>query len=62
MRPSVRISVQSGCVNYLDQDETGDPAAAAYRSELRPAAPMSEKEIPIPENPCFHINVNIKPR
>ncbi len=46
-------------VNYLDQDETGDPAALAYGPNYARLRDLKKKYDP--EN-LFHVNVNIKPR
>ncbi|HWW82563.1 MAG TPA: FAD-binding oxidoreductase [Vicinamibacterales bacterium] len=45
-------------VNYLDHDETGDPAAAAYGANYRRLRELKAKYDP--EN-FFHTNVNIRP-
>ena len=46
-------------VNYLDTDETGDPAAVAYGPNYSRLRELKGKYDP--EN-VFHVNVNIKPR
>lgn len=46
-------------VNYLDVDESGDPAAVAYGANYARLRELKTKYDP--EN-VFHVNVNIKPR
>jgi FAD/FMN-containing dehydrogenase len=46
-------------LNYLDADEEGDPAAAAYGANYARLRELKTKYDP--EN-FFHVNVNIKPR
>jgi FAD/FMN-containing dehydrogenase len=46
-------------VNYLDQDEAGDPAAVAYAANYPRLRELKTKYDP--EN-VFHVNVNIRPR
>jgi len=46
-------------LNYMDADESGDPAAVAYGSNYARLRELKAKYDP--EN-VFHVNVNIKPR
>ncbi len=45
-------------VNYLDHDEVGDPAAAAYGANYSRLRELKAKYDP--EN-FFHANINIRP-
>ena len=46
-------------MNYLDDDEAGDPAAVAYGPNYARLRDLKAKYDP--EN-VFHVNVNIRPR
>jgi hypothetical protein len=45
-------------VNYMDQDEAGDPAAAAYGPNYRRLRQLKAK---YDADNFFHMNLNIRP-